>query len=62
MIKLPISSQFLVVLIFSLILAIYLAAASASARLESRTNYLNEGQTQETLNWERVALWTCPLH
>jgi len=58
-IKFPVSSQFLVVLLLSLVLAVYLAAASASTRLESR---VNDGETQETLNWEKVALWTCPLH
>tara|TARA_Y100000996_G_scaffold414829_1_gene406968 strand:- start:5257 stop:5442 length:186 start_codon:yes stop_codon:yes gene_type:complete len=52
--------QFTIVFVISLVLFVYLLAASASGRVESR-NIENTGNA-ETYAWEEASLWMCPLH
>ena len=52
--------QFTVVFVISLVLFVYLLAASANGRVESR-NIENSSNT-ETYAWEEASLWICPLH
>jgi len=50
--------QFILVISVSLLLCVYLAAASAATAEERR---LSIGQDSEYL-WEKTVLWACPLH
>ena len=52
--------QFLVVVIVSLVLFVYISAAAATSQLEDRSN--NIGGSVDKQRWEQAALWACPLH
>tara|TARA_B110000438_G_C15316543_1_gene437632 strand:- start:211 stop:396 length:186 start_codon:yes stop_codon:yes gene_type:complete len=52
--------QFMIVFVLSVILFVYLLAASASGRAEDR-NLASTGST-EVYAWEEASLWICPLH
>lgn len=52
--------QFMIVFVLSVILFVYLLAASASGRAEAR-NLASTGNT-EVYAWEEASLWICPLH
>ena len=51
--------QFLAVVVVSLLITIYLVAASADARIEARAE---EQGAAEAAGWEQAALIVCPLH
>ena len=52
--------QFLVVVIVSLVLFVYISAAAATSQLEDRSN--NIGGSVDKQRWEQAALWAWPLH
>lgn len=52
--------QFTIVFVLSVILFVYLLAASASGRVEDRN--LGSTGASETYAWEEASLWICPLH
>ena len=52
--------QFTVVFVISIVLFVYLLAASASDRVESRN--IGNSTNTETYAWEEASLWICPLH
>ena len=51
--------QFLAVVVVSLLITIYLIAASADARIDARAV---SGTGAEAQSWEQAALLVCPLH
>ncbi len=53
--------QFLAVVVVSLLITIYLIAASADARIEARAE-ASPGIGTEAEGWEQAALIVCPLH
>ena len=52
--------QFTIVFVLSLLLFVYLLAASASERVENRN--MSDINNTETYAWEDASLWICPLH
>ena len=53
--------QFLAVVVVSLLITIYLIAASADARIDARAA-ASSGAGVEAQSWEQAALLVCPLH
>ncbi len=53
--------QFLAVVVVSLLITIYLIAASADARIEARAA-ASPDNGAEAESWEQAALIVCPLH
>jgi len=53
--------QFVLVCLLSAVLTVYLAAAAASSRVETRTSELGS-LAGESYKWEEAAIWACPLH
>ncbi len=54
--------QFLAVVAVSLLITIYLIAATADSRIEARAATSLAGSSAETAGWEQAALIVCPLH
>ena len=54
--------QFLAVVVVSLLVTIYLIAASADSRIEARAATSQSGAAAEAAGWEQAALIVCPLH
>ena len=52
--------QFLVVVIVSLVVFVYISAAAATLQIEDRSN--NIVGSVDKQRWEQAALWACPLH
>ena len=52
--------QFTLVVVISILLFVYLLAASASDRIEGRDTGISNNV--ETYAWEEASLWICPLH
>ena len=52
--------QFVVVVIVSLVLFVYISAAAATSQIEDRSS--NVGGSVDKQRWEQAALWACPLH
>ena len=53
--------QFLAVVVVSLLITIYLIAASADSRIEARASLSSDGAANAE-SWEQAALIVCPLH
>ena len=54
--------QFLAVVVLSLLITIYLIAATADSRIEARAATSPAGGSAEAAGWEQAALIVCPLH
>ena len=53
--------QFLLVFTFSAVIVLYLAAATATSRIEARGQESVVGSV-DSHRWEQAAIWACPLH
>ena len=54
--------QFVIVALTAVLIVVYLAAMSATSRIESREETRFEYGQKEVYAWESAALWMCPLH
>ena len=54
--------QFLAVVAVSLLITIYLIAATADSRIEARAITSPAGGSAGAAGWEQAALIVCPLH
>ena len=55
-------AQFLVVVVVSLLITIYLIAATADGRIEARAATSPAAGSAGAAGWEQAALIVCPLH
>ena len=53
--------QFLLIFVLSAIIVLYLAAATATSRIEARGRDI-EVSSVDSYKWEEAAIWACPLH